>query len=78
MTLRKLSTMQSALLDAMKRHATENDGIHQARQIAQWTGQSSDGAAYTLRSLVRRGLVEVVRHDGERGGYRLAGEGEQQ
>lgn len=66
---RRLSDTQAAVLRAMARLA--GDRPLEAREIGAVTGQSSDGAAYTLRSLVRRGLVEVIAHDGERSGYAL-------
>lgn len=47
-----------------------------ARDVARLTGQSSDGAAYTLRSLVARGLARADAHDGDRWlGYQLTAAG---
>lgn len=46
-----------------------------ARQVGEVTGQSSDGAACTLRSLVGRGLVILGHHDGDRYGYKITDEG---
>jgi hypothetical protein len=73
----KLSGKQQGALEAMARLEAAGAPSLEARSIALGTGQSSDGAAYTLRSLVRRGLVEVVQHDGQRGGYKLTPAGQQ-
>lgn len=68
---RKLSGTQQAALAAVTA-LDGTDGHVTARDIAARTGQSADGAAYTLRSLVSRGLVAPGSNDGERyTGYRL-------
>lgn len=78
MTGRRLSCTQQSVLEAMARLETAGAPFLEARSIALGTGQSSDGAAYTLRSLVRRGLVEVVQgqRGGQRGGYKLTPAGQ--
>jgi DNA-binding MarR family transcriptional regulator len=68
---RKLSGTQAAALKAMARLGEAGTDVPTARDIAPLTGQSSDGAAYTLRSLVRRELVVLGHHDGDRYGYKL-------
>ena len=68
---RKLSAMQRNALEAIARLADAGVDVPTVRDIGPETGQSSDGAAYTLRSLVNRGLVSLGRHDGNRYGYKL-------
>lgn len=75
MTMRKLSQLQHSALRALRKLGASGDGVAAAHQVGQLTGQSTDGAAYTLRSLVNRGLVALGHHDGDRYGYRLTGEG---
>jgi DNA-binding MarR family transcriptional regulator len=76
----KLSGKQHAVLAALDRllpePAAPMDGQWPvapvaARDVARETGQSTDGAAYTLRSLVRRQLAEIGSHDGDAAGYLL-------
>lgn len=68
----KLSYTQRKVLRAMDQLGAHGNGDGAtAREIASRTNQSSDGAAYTLRSLVRRELVDNTGHDGDRYGYRL-------
>jgi hypothetical protein len=80
----KLSGKQQAALAALDRllpePAAPMDGQWPvapvaARDVARETGQSTDGAAYTLRSLVRRQLAEIGSHDGEAAGYLLTAAG---
>ena len=80
-TTRKLSGKQEAALTALAElTAADPDGnaIWTAREVAGVTGQSSDGAAYTLRSLVARDLVGHGGNDGERYGYKLTPAGSEQ
>lgn len=51
--VRDLSVIQTRMLGAVRRM-----GEATARDLGERTRQTSDGAAYTLRSLVNRGLVE--------------------
>jgi DNA-binding MarR family transcriptional regulator len=64
---RKLSGLQQAMLRAVAEH-----GPCHARELAEYTGQSSDGAAATLQSLIRRGLVETGINQS---GYAVTSEG---
>lgn len=87
MAARKLSPLQQAVLAALAEllpapGSAPMDGqfpppgpVH-ARDVARITGQSSDGAAYTLRSLVRRELVTIGSHDGDAAGYLLTEAGQ--
>jgi hypothetical protein len=68
---RKLSGTQQTALEALARLAREGYDAPTAVLVASETGQSVDGAAYTLRSLVRRELVLHGHHDGDRYGYKL-------
>jgi DNA-binding MarR family transcriptional regulator len=70
----KLSGLQLAALKAL-RVLSADGSVPQARDVARRTGQSSDGAAYTLRSLVNRDLADLGHHDGDRYGYLLTDEG---
>jgi DNA-binding IscR family transcriptional regulator len=79
----KLSDKQQAALRAMVRLAAGSATagavpVPTAREIAAEAGQSTDGAAYTLRSLVRRELVVLGHHDGDRYGYKLTPAGREQ
>lgn len=74
----RLSDRQQAALRAMARLAADGTDVPTVRDIAPLTRQSSDGAAYTLRSLVNRGLVVLGRHDGDRYGYKLTPVGREQ
>jgi DNA-binding MarR family transcriptional regulator len=70
------SATQLAALHALAR-LNRHGASPAARDVAFQTGQSPDGAAATLRSLVVRGLVAVGGHGvGEPSrGYRLTGAG---
>jgi DNA-binding MarR family transcriptional regulator len=46
-----------------------------AARVGAYTGQSVDGAAYTLRSLVNRGAAEIGAWDGDRRCYQLTAAG---
>jgi O-acetyl-ADP-ribose deacetylase (regulator of RNase III) len=73
---RKLSETQQAVLSALHRLGAHGDGnAVSARETGRRTGQSSDGAAYTLRSLVRRELVSHGYYAGDMYGYRLTDAG---
>jgi Mn-dependent DtxR family transcriptional regulator len=74
----RLSDRQQAALKTMSRLAANGTDVPSVRDIAPLTGQSTDGAAYTLRSLVSRGLVEHGQHDGDRYGYKLTEAGREQ
>lgn len=76
--VRPLSVWQKSALVAMESLARQGTDVPIAREIAEVTRQSTDGAAYTLRSLVKRGLVELGRHDGDRYGYKLTTEGREE
>lgn len=69
------SAVQLAVLRALDRLDGQPDVA--ARDVGARTGQSTDGAAYTLRSLRERGLVAVGGHGvGEpTRGYRLTDAG---
>jgi DNA-binding IscR family transcriptional regulator len=67
----KLSEKQQAALRVMTQLAAVGTDVPTVRDIAPLTRQSTDGAAYTLRSLVSRGLVAHGHHDGDRYGYKL-------
>jgi DNA-binding IscR family transcriptional regulator len=67
----KLSYGQRKALRAMAGLAENGIDVPTVKDIGPKTGQSSDGAAVTLRSLVRKGLVELGHHDGNRYGYKL-------
>lgn len=72
--MRKLSRTQQGALEAMARLTAgdaNGQAVWTAREIGAENGQSSDGAAYTLRSLVHRELVAHSGHNGERYGYKL-------
>jgi hypothetical protein len=69
--VKPLSDLQQRALRAMTALAADGIDVPTVQDIAPKTGQSSDGAAYTLRSLTRRGLVALGRHDGDRYGYKL-------
>jgi hypothetical protein len=73
--MRPLSVWQKSALVAMGTLARQGIDVPTVRDIGPLTRQSTDGAAYTLRSLVRRGLVELGHHDGNRYGYKLTPEG---
>jgi hypothetical protein len=64
---RNLSRAQLAMLAALRTAG----GPATVLILAPLTGQSPDGAAYTLRSLTRRGLARCPSHDGERWTYAL-------
>ena len=67
----KLSERQQGALNAMARLAADGTDVPTIREIVPLTGQTPDGAAYTLRSLVGRDLVEYGFHGGGRHGYKL-------
>jgi DNA-binding MarR family transcriptional regulator len=69
------SAVQLAALRALS--ALEEGGVAAtAAGVGAYTAQSPDGAAYTLRSLVNRGLVTRSGHDGDRWlNYRLTATG---
>lgn len=67
----KLSKTQARMIVAL-----EGQDIATAAGLGLATGQSSDGAACTLRSLVKRGLVKHAGHDGDGWGYQLVDAGE--
>jgi DNA-binding MarR family transcriptional regulator len=67
---RKLSETQMAALRALEQLSVHG-APWAARDIAARAGQSTDGAAYTLRSLRNRGLVTVGHGDGDCYGYRI-------
>jgi DNA-binding MarR family transcriptional regulator len=69
--MRALSDLQRRALRVMAALAADGIDVPTVRDIGPKTGQSSDGAACTLRSLVRRGLVDLGHHDGNRYGYKL-------
>jgi hypothetical protein len=72
---RKLSRHQLEALAAMDRLAQRETTHPTAREVAHETGQSPDGAAATLSSLVRRRMVATVSHDGNRYRYQLTSRG---
>lgn len=76
--MRPLSNKQARVLSAIFSLDRRGIDVPTVRDIGPLTGQSSDGAAYTLRSLVKRGLVELGRHDGDRYGYKLTPEGREE
>lgn len=76
--MKPCSGCQRAALRAMAALAADGIDVPTVRDIGPRTGQSSDGAAYTLRSLVRRGLVVLGHHDGDRYGYTLTPAGAEQ
>lgn len=76
--MRPLSWKQGRALNAIVTLAGRGIDVPTVRDIGPLTGQSSDGAAYTLRSLCRRGLVELGHHDGNRYGYKLTPEGREE
>lgn len=76
--MRRLSNKQARALSAIFSLGRRGIDVPTVRDIGPLTGQSSDGAAYTLRSLVKRGLVELGHHDGNRYGYKLTPEGREE
>jgi DNA-binding MarR family transcriptional regulator len=76
--MRPLSYKQGLALNAIVALGRQGIDVPTVRDIGPLTGQSSDGAAYTLRSLVKRGLVELGHHDGHRYGYKLTPEGREE
>jgi DNA-binding IscR family transcriptional regulator len=79
--MKNLSGIQQAALAALARIAARRGAgadMATAREVGAESGQSSDGAAYTLRSLVRRGLVAIVPGGAAAGGYRLTPAGAEQ
>lgn len=75
MAERKLSGPQRAVLGGMDRLGAYCTRTVTAAEIAAETWRTPDGVAYTLRSLVRRQLVERGGNDGQRWGYRLTDAG---
>lgn len=72
----KPSEMQQRMFRALLELDGQDDVT--ARKLGGITDQSSDGAAYTLRSFTRRSLVTPGAHDGDRYlGYQLTPAGRQ-
>ena len=66
-----MSKRQLEALRVLAWLAATGTDVPSVREIAPLTGQTADGAAYTLRSLVVRELVSAGEHEGGRYGYKL-------